>query len=103
MTAMVIPLAGASSIMQKDIWPSINWSNAKKHVLRLQMRIAKAVREGRQQYCPHFWVEDNSTLLMLERSAGNLARSVLRGLLPSNGEWPLDYYAVGSFQSTRGV
>ena len=36
------------------------------------------------------WAEDNSALLMLERSAGKLACYVLGGLLLSNGEWLLD-------------
>lgn len=40
--------AGASSTTRCSTWQSIDWSTAKAHVLRLQMRIAKAEREGRQ-------------------------------------------------------
>lgn len=36
---------GASSALPK--WDAINWQAAEKHVLRLQMRIAKATREGK--------------------------------------------------------
>lgn len=36
---------GASSALPK--WGAINWQAAEKHVLRLQMRIAKATREGK--------------------------------------------------------
>ncbi|CAL7961878.1 RNA-directed DNA polymerase [Gammaproteobacteria bacterium] len=46
MTAII--LTGASSTLPKDIWPIINWSRLRKQVLRLQMRIAKAEREGRR-------------------------------------------------------
>ena len=28
-------------------WQSINWKRAEQHVLKLQMRIAKATREGK--------------------------------------------------------
>ena len=45
MTAVVIPLTGAAS--SKAIWDSINWDAIEAEVYRLQMRIAKAVREGR--------------------------------------------------------
>lgn len=46
MTAMNLSLAGASST-SKGTWDSINWSHVSREVKRLQMRIAKAVREGR--------------------------------------------------------
>ena len=46
MTAIKLP--GASSTLPKDIWSSLKWSNCHKHVLRLQMRIAKAEREGKR-------------------------------------------------------
>ena len=36
---------GASSTFSK--WKTIDWSTMEKHVLRLQMRIAKATREGK--------------------------------------------------------
>lgn len=37
---------GASSTTRQSTWHSISWSKAKTQVLRLQMRIAKAEREG---------------------------------------------------------
>jgi len=45
MTAMAPPLSGASS--STLTWDSIKWKTVKAMVYRLQMRIAKAVREGR--------------------------------------------------------
>ena len=45
MTATAIPLTGASST--SATWDSINWKNTEAEVHRLQMRIAKAVSEGR--------------------------------------------------------
>lgn len=45
MTAAVAPLTGASSTSAR--WGSINWKNTEAEVYRLQMRIAKAVSEGR--------------------------------------------------------
>ena len=45
MTAMTLSLTGApSSELQ---WHSINWETVEKSVFQLQMRIAKAIREGR--------------------------------------------------------
>ena len=44
MTATAKSLTGASSTPAK--WDSINWKNTKAEVLRLQIRIAKAVSEG---------------------------------------------------------
>lgn len=46
MTTAVKPLIGASS-SDSDTWNAIDWQKAEKQVWRLQMRIAKAVREGR--------------------------------------------------------
>ncbi|MBY0413541.1 MAG: group II intron reverse transcriptase/maturase [Bdellovibrionales bacterium] len=43
-----ITLTGASSEQPNDIWPSLNWPKLKKQVLRLQIRIAKAEREGKR-------------------------------------------------------
>lgn len=40
-----IPLTGAAS--SKATWDSIQWNTLKAEVHRLQMRIAKAIREGR--------------------------------------------------------
>lgn len=45
MTAAAVSLTGASSTSVK--WDSINWNNTESEVYRLQMRIAKAVSEGR--------------------------------------------------------
>lgn len=47
MTTMALPLMGASSTCVDD-WEAIDWSRVKQQVKRLQMRIAKATREGRQ-------------------------------------------------------
>ncbi len=46
MTAMVYPKAGASSACNN--WNAIDWQTAVAHVRRLQMRIAKAYREGKR-------------------------------------------------------
>ncbi|MDA0831619.1 MAG: group II intron reverse transcriptase/maturase [Proteobacteria bacterium] len=45
MTAVVVSLTGASSTSVR--WDSITWKNTEAEVHRLQMRIAKAVSEGR--------------------------------------------------------
>ena len=45
MTVAGKPVTGASSA--DDSWDTIDWKPIKAHVKRLQMRIAKAVREGR--------------------------------------------------------
>src|ERR1039457_148460 len=45
MTTTVKPLIGASSEVAS--WDAINWRATEQHVKRLQMRIAKATREGR--------------------------------------------------------
>ena len=47
MTA-TITLTDASSALRED-WDNINWSIVKREVHRLQMRIAKATREGRHR------------------------------------------------------
>lgn len=46
MTTMETPLIGASSDNSEQ-WEKISWSTIEKSVKRLQMRIAKATREGR--------------------------------------------------------
>lgn len=46
MTAMANPLAGAPPTCF-DNWNQIDWEHVEKHVWQLQMRIAKATREGR--------------------------------------------------------
>ncbi len=45
MTAAAISLTGASS--SSAVWNSIDWQTAKAEVHRLQIRIAKAISEGR--------------------------------------------------------
>ena len=45
MTALAIPATGASSA--EISWDTINWQTVETYVHRLQMRIAKAAREGR--------------------------------------------------------
>ncbi len=45
MTAVAKPLTGASSPSKR--WDSIKWESAENEVYRLQIRIAKAIREGR--------------------------------------------------------
>ena len=47
MTTIVI-LAGASSAIDPKSWDNLAWSKIKKQVVRLQMRIAKATREGKK-------------------------------------------------------
>ena len=46
MTAIVS--TGASSATPKDVWSELPWSALNGLVLRLQMRIAKAEREGKR-------------------------------------------------------
>ncbi len=46
MTAMATPLTGASSDFAN--WRAIDWPTVEKEAKRLQIRIAKAIREGRQ-------------------------------------------------------
>jgi len=45
MTVMVMPLTGAPSTVELT-WDAINWQKVGAHVRQLQMRIAKAYREG---------------------------------------------------------
>ena len=45
MTAVAKPLTGAA--LSEEIWKSINWRSVEAEVRQLQMRIAKANREGR--------------------------------------------------------
>ena len=46
MTVMAQPLTGASSTLAQQ-WDSINWKTTEAGVNRLQMRIAKAIRENK--------------------------------------------------------
>lgn len=45
MTGVAKPLTGASS--SEALWGSINWKTVEVEVCQLQMRIAKANREGK--------------------------------------------------------
>ncbi len=45
MTTVASPPIGASSA--RLTWDAIDWHSLEEHVRRLQMRIAKATREGR--------------------------------------------------------
>jgi N-terminal domain of reverse transcriptase len=45
MTTAAQPLIGAASTSSQ--WDALNWQTIKKHVRRLQMRIAQVTREGR--------------------------------------------------------
>ncbi|WP_341790208.1 reverse transcriptase N-terminal domain-containing protein [Rickettsia endosymbiont of Polydrusus tereticollis] len=47
MTTVAISI-GASSASDTEIWDNLSWNKISKQVTRLQMRIAKAVREGRK-------------------------------------------------------
>ena len=47
MTVMATPLTGAPSAIELT-WDTINWQKVRAHVRQLQMRIAKAYREGRR-------------------------------------------------------
>ena len=44
--AAIVRLTGAPSVNGND-WKAINWHKARREVRRLQIRIAKAVRDGR--------------------------------------------------------
>lgn len=47
MTAWVLPMSGASPT-RRTAWNQIDWSKAEKQVRRLQMRIAKAIQQGKR-------------------------------------------------------
>jgi len=76
MTAVAKPLTGALS--SAAIWKSINWDNIKAEVYRLQMRIAKAIRDGKrgkvkslQRLLTHSF---NAKLLAVKRVTENTGR-----------------------------
>jgi RNA-directed DNA polymerase len=65
MTAATVPLTGAASTFVR--WDSINWKSTETEVHRLQMRIAKAISEGRhgkvkslQWILTHSFIKQNS-------------------------------------------
>ena len=66
MTVMVKSLTGAPTALSE--WDSIDWKTVKTEVFRLQMRIAKAVREGR-----HNKVKSLQWLLTHSQNAKRLA------------------------------
>ncbi len=76
MTTAAKPRIGAS--LPEEHWDAIEWQSIERQVLRLQMRIAKAVR-GRAAGSPL------GVFVRLEPYAGKLARTVLRGGWTSNG------------------
>ncbi|MEW6618713.1 MAG: reverse transcriptase N-terminal domain-containing protein [bacterium] len=73
----------------KGKWEAINWQKVNTEVRRLQMRIAKAEREGKYllfhglsnqlRYLVILPGFSNRTIQMLEPCAGKLARTILRG------------------------
>ncbi|MGP8323928.1 MAG: hypothetical protein ACT6FG_08045 [Methanosarcinaceae archaeon] len=71
-------------------WKSIEW--VRSYVNRLQIWIAKAIREG--IFTSHI-VARKTGWEMLERSAAKVARSVLRGLGVGNDSRLLDRLANG--------
>jgi hypothetical protein len=46
--------------------------------------------------CCNCWAEPNQPYEGLSGVLGNIARTVLRGLLFSNGEWLLDFYGLAA-------
>jgi RNA-directed DNA polymerase len=74
MTAVARPMPGASPTCNHS-WDAINWHQVKQQVHRLQMRIAKAVREGRQGKVKSLqWLLVHSyypKLLAIKRVTGN--------------------------------
>ena len=76
-------LISASSAYSR--WDAIKWHTIRKHVLRLQMRIAKVARhvaEPSQRVI--------MALVRLEPCDGKLSCTVLRGLGTGNRPWLLD-------------
>ena len=69
-------LIGASSA--DPSWDAIDWQTAERSVRRLQMRIAKATRAGRNISELRYRVR-SLALERLERCEGKLSRTVLRG------------------------
>ena len=74
MTAMRISLTGASLAKASD-WDSINWSQVRKQVRQIQVRIAKAVREdryGKARALQHLLSRSfNAKLLAVKRVTDN--------------------------------
>lgn len=77
MTAVAKPLIDASSAYDSD-WDAINWPEAEQQVRRLQMRIAKAIREGRHRKAKALqWLLTHSfaaKLLAVKRVTTNAGR-----------------------------
>jgi hypothetical protein len=72
------PELPASSDLTMRAWHRINWAACHRRVRSLQRRIVQAVLQRRVP---------RGALIMLERSAGKLARSVLRGLGEREPTW----------------
>jgi RNA-directed DNA polymerase len=47
MTTMTTSIGASSAAINAKSWDNLPWDKLNKHVVRLQMRIAKAVREGK--------------------------------------------------------
>jgi len=101
MTTTVKPPIGASSTSSS--WDAIHWRSIKKYVQRLQMRIAKATREGRWGKVKALqWLlikpshRVTLALVRLELCAGKLACTVLRGLGAGNRPWLLGALRYGT-------
>ena len=73
-TQMMVPQGTGALINDAKRWQSIDWNAARREVRRLQMRIAKAVRETNSRATPQ-----GSPFEMLEPYEGKLSRTVLRG------------------------
>ena len=77
MTVMNLSSTGASSA-SKLTWDTINWPHVNREVKRLQMRIAKAVRENRHSKVKALqWLLTHSFSAKL--LAGEESHSELRG------------------------
>jgi hypothetical protein len=96
MTAAAKPLTGASSAAAQ--WNTIDWRNTEAEVHRLQIRIAKAIREGRHGKAKALqWLLTHSLhakLLAVKRVVQNkggktpgVDKVVWRTPLGSNAQW----------------
>jgi len=73
-------LQASSGLMVTWSWHSIDWAACRRRVRSLQRRIVQAVKSLNRRVPP-------GALVMLERSAGKLARCVLRGLSGCEPTW----------------
>ena len=80
MTAVAKPRAGASSCREVD-WQAIAWREIRHNVYRLQLRIAKAVKEGR-------WGKVKALQRLLTCSFSGKALAVKRVVTNKGGKTP---------------